>query len=255
MAQIATPPTDGPAKNTPPPHPQQYHIKGKALPTSTPRASPPETASAEQALQLRNARLRHISSDYANYHARTLRLTMGLCPYISANAPAMVKFSMLMAEKAGLLMLCPGMNYSIEPWPGEGINPRALKLFERNVREIVALCQSMNIVPVLVPEVAPRDALPAMDISGWFPYMDGPAVAKTVGLFNLRLKTICHELDVPFAHEVMDENWTSDDFSDGWHLNPEANRRLAEMVGEVIVGERAKSGFHSLERTNGSGRN
>jgi len=207
----------------------------------------------------RNARLRHISPDYANYHARTLRLSMGLCPYLSANAPAAIKFSMLMAEKAGLLMLCPGMNYSIERWKGEGINPKSLKLFERNVREIVVLCRSMGIIPVLVPEIVPGDALPATDVSGWFPFMDGPTVAVTVQLFNARLKATSQELNVPFVQKVMETSWSASDFRDGWHLNPAANRKLAGLVAEVIerVKGEGEAGLHTTYGTQekGTGRN
>ncbi len=183
----------------------------------------------------RNARLKVIEPDYSNYHARTLRLTMGLCPYLSSDHPALVKVSLLLAEKLDVLMLCPGMNYHIERWSGNELNPAAFELFERNILQIIALCRVNDITPLFVPEVIPGDVYPAIGVSGWFPFMDGRAVASTVNRYNEELKRVCRENDCAFAESVSSEPWTSADFVDGWHPKPMANERIAEIIAAEIM--------------------
>ena len=188
---------------------------------------------------LRNINIKDLASDYSDYHAPALYSALGLCNNENIPSLASLKMFLAMCEQAGILDVCPNLKIKVSNEMNQGPDNRALDLFERNLRHIIALCNEQNIKPIFVPQILLEDVLKTGSLSWWVPYVKRTDLDDQMLFFNERLKSVALEDSVTYVSDVAEHNWTKEDFVDLTHFNPEANRKLAELIGKAVLLEEA----------------
>lgn len=186
---------------------------------------------------LRNINIKDLASDYSDFHAPALYSALGLCNNENVPALASVKIFLAMCEQAGILDVCPNLRIKVKNEFNQGPDNRALDLFERNLRHIIALCKEQGIRPIFVPQILLEDVLKTGNLSWWVPYVKRTDLDDQMLIFNDRLRSVASGDSLTFVSGVADHPWVKEDFVDLTHFTPDANRQLAELIGQAILGE------------------
>jgi lysophospholipase L1-like esterase len=111
------------------------------------------------------------------------------------------------------------------------VNQRALDLYARNLRLIVALCRAQGITPMMVPQKM-NLALLDQDRKGtlWVEGLSGRTIATRIRAYNRKMVEICATLKVDCVSELLGANFADADFLDEGHLSAQGNARLAEII-------------------------
>jgi len=116
------------------------------------------------------------------------------------------------------------------------IDERALSLYERNLREIAALCKAQGVRAVFVPQVMNYDALTSDKPYGWLPFVRDRDLKKVISAYNRSLAKIAREQNVAFAGTVLEQPWQNTDFIDCGHFSPAGNQRFARTMADYLKG-------------------
>ena len=111
---------------------------------------------------------------------------------------------------------------------------RALGHYERNLRNIVAVCRKQNIVPVFVPQILNYHVLTSDKPYGWLPFVRDRDLKAIMAAYNERLERVAKEEEVLFAKEVLQQNYPPTDFVDNGHFSEAGNKRFAGALSVAL---------------------
>jgi lysophospholipase L1-like esterase len=184
---------------------------------------------------VRNMHIAALEPDYSNYHPRQLYQTLRLSPDPPRGASALLYYLRLALVRTG--QQDPMGQYSISSTPDgltDKIDQRALALYGRNLRSIVALDRSMGIVPVFIPQLLNFAVLTADTPYGWNPYIRDKDLGVAMTAYNERMKEVAAEQRVDFIEDVIRGGFTASDFLDQGHFNTTGSTKFAGIVAAYI---------------------
>lgn len=110
------------------------------------------------------------------------------------------------------------------------VDRRALSLYARNLRSIIALCKHFGITPIFIPQVMNRLALASDKYNIWIPFLKDEDIPAVLKLYNEQLREVASQEKAGFIGEVSLEKFHGADFIDQGHFSPAGNKKFAEMV-------------------------
>ncbi len=114
------------------------------------------------------------------------------------------------------------------------LDERALSLYERNLRNITALCAEQKVTPVFIPQVMNYRVLTNDTPYGFLPFVRDKDLKEVIPAYNERLQKVSKEQRVGFIGDVLDQNYTSDDFLDQGHFTPDGNKKFANVLSTYL---------------------
>jgi hypothetical protein len=161
---------------------------------------------------LRNAHVPDLDPYYADFHGRFQPTNVGLSgPY--GRYSALWFYGSLMWRRAFDRVADESANTAID-W-------RALDLFTRNLRAIVAVDRARGIEPVLVQQIVNCGVIPNVSSSTpWIPFVPQRELCADIREYNEQLAAIGRDLAAPVVSTpVASVAFTSADFADFVHFN------------------------------------
>jgi lysophospholipase L1-like esterase len=184
---------------------------------------------------LRSAHIKDLKPDYSNYHPRALFFSLYLNPVPPRDKSAVMFF--LRNRVFSSSWQDPVSHFSYEPGPGaltDEVDPRALSLYERNLRSIAALDRSMGVAPVFVPQVLNYAKFTSNQPYGWMPLIKDKDVRKLLAAYNATMQRVAAELNVAFVGEVLSEDFPPSAFIDNGHFNQAGSARFAAILAKYF---------------------
>ena len=119
------------------------------------------------------------------------------------------------------------------------VDQRALNLYERNLRLIVAVDRRQGVEPVFIPQMMNYDILTSETPYGWLPFLRDKDLKKIIGAYNDTMARVAKEEHVRFVSEMLDVHFQQSDFLDQGHFSPAGNRLFAQTLARVVPGKPA----------------
>ncbi|HVO32619.1 MAG TPA: hypothetical protein VMU17_01810, partial [Elusimicrobiota bacterium] len=118
----------------------------------------------------------------------------------------------------------------IKPEP----DPRALAIYEHNIRALIALNRGLGVQPVFISQVLNNAAFTSNSTSAWLPYIRDRDVPRFMAAYNNRLALVCREQHVPLIDQVLWTPWTPGDFVDNGHFSDGGNQKFAILLADIL---------------------
>lgn len=179
---------------------------------------------------LRNMNVKNLRSDYSDFHAPTLYGALGLCAIDNIPPLAILKMALILAQRSGMIEGCPNQGIKTTGSKHNGIDKRALSLYERNLKNIASLCRTQDISVLFVPHILLEEVLQTGNFDWWIPYIPTSEIDDMMSAYNSKLSNVAVESEIAFADNVLSNNWTKDDFVDMSHFGNSGNRKLARIL-------------------------
>lgn len=183
---------------------------------------------------LRNINVKNLEADYSDYHAPALYGALGLCNNENVPSLASIKMALILCQRIGLIEGCPNQEIKSGPKTHQGIDERALSLYQRNLMNIKALCDEQGIKVLFVPQILLEEVLKTGNYSWWIPFVPTSEMDDMMGAYNSTLKTVADSTGAGFADEVLNHKWKKNDFVDVAHFKGPANQVLAEILATEV---------------------
>jgi lysophospholipase L1-like esterase len=183
---------------------------------------------------LRNMHVRGLASDYSDYHAPSLRGGMGFCSEGGAQNFASVRAAIWALKKADLYPRCDFDNLAPKEDDSPAGEEYAKYLYRRNLTTLVAVVKRQGLKPVLVPQVLIREAQGGDKLRWWIPFVTDERVAAYMSEYNEIMREVAEAEGLYYAHEVLEQPWTKDDFVDPSHLNAGGNQKFAAVLQKAV---------------------
>ncbi|MBL4587003.1 MAG: SGNH/GDSL hydrolase family protein [Flavobacteriales bacterium] len=183
---------------------------------------------------LRNVNVKDLKADYSDFHAPSLYGALGLCPNENIPSLAMLKIALIMAQRIGILEGCPNQEIHTTGNEHNGIDQRALSLYERNLKNIASLCRTQGIKVIFVPHVLLEEVLQTGNYNWWIPYIPNSEMDDMMRAYNSKLGEVSAASEIIFADKVLQQEWMKDDFVDMSHFNDSSNQKLAEILSVYV---------------------
>jgi lysophospholipase L1-like esterase len=110
------------------------------------------------------------------------------------------------------------------------IDQRALQLYERNLRNIVALCQKQGVKVVFIPQILNYKVLTSDKPYGFLPFVRDRDLRHYMDAYNETLAKTATDERVGFAEQVIKVDFQQSDFIDNGHFSPKGNRKFAAAL-------------------------
>ena len=183
---------------------------------------------------LRNINIEGLKPDYSDFHRPSLYGAFGLCENENLPSLASLKLLVLLGQKLGLVETCPNQAIDIKTRKHQGVDEHAFSIYVYNLNRIAEACKTQGIEILFVPQILLEEVLIAGDYSWWIPYVPTEEMDNMMDAYNLGLKVVAKSNGVPFASEVLNQNWKKEDFVDLSHFTNDANKKLAEILAHEI---------------------
>ncbi len=184
---------------------------------------------------LRSVHVKNLKSDYSNYHPRALISSLNLSPPTPHDRSAVMYF--LRSRYFSSSWQDPLSFIELEPGPlalTDQVDARALSLYERNLRSIVALNRSLGIKPVLIPQVLNYAKLTGDSRYGWLPYVKDKDIRSVLSEYNKTMQAVASDLGVLYIGDVLRDDFPDEAFIDNGHFNEIGAKRFADIVTERL---------------------
>lgn len=191
----------------------------------------------------RNTHLSNVKPDYSEFHGRSQYLNLQVAQtgllYSCENKSVIVRALLLVVRP----WLTPfkksvprGTVHQLTPHP----DPRALELYERNLRLICATCAELNIAPVFVPQIMNPRALTADTPYGWLPMVRDRDMPAVMAQYQAVMQRVAHEKKARCLDGILSTEFAEQDFipGDQGHFSADGCRKFAEALAACI-----KAGF------------
>jgi len=183
---------------------------------------------------LRNMHVRGLAPDYSNYHAPTLYASFNLCADSPVQKFASGRVAIYFLQRAGVYPECA---FSRPP-PQADASPEAeayaLHLYRRNLETLVSIAAGQGLKPVFVPQLLDRENVRGDRLRWWIPHVEDDALPDYLARYNAVTEEVAARHGLYYAREVLQHNWTKQDFADATHLNAEASLKFADIMRAVI---------------------
>jgi len=182
---------------------------------------------------VQNVHIRNLAADYSDYHGHVPADTLDVIPINRIKTPF------------ALARVAHGVYYRISrrkpfaPVPDDKAftaapDPRALSLYERNLRSLAAVCRSQNIKLIFVPQLVNHSFLTNETSYGWVPFVRDKDLPGTIATFNEAMRGVARDTGVPFAGSVRPAAFESADFLDEGHFSRPGSEKFAGLVSEEL---------------------
>lgn len=119
------------------------------------------------------------------------------------------------------------------------IDPRAIDLYERNMRNIVAVCRAQKVKPVFIPQVLNWDQLTSDKPYGWLPFVRDKDLRHYLEAYNQRMETVAREEGAGFVAQALQINYVPSDWIDNGHFSIAGHKKFANVIANYVRNERA----------------
>jgi len=184
---------------------------------------------------LRSAHIKNLKPDYSNYHPRALIQSLNLTPRAPHDRSATMHF--LRDSLFSSAWQDPVAQINVEAGPfalTDQIDARALSLYERDLRSIVALNRSMGIKPVFIPQVLNYAQLTSDDRYGWIPFLKDKDIRRVLAEYNKTMKGVATDLNIAYVGGVLAKDFPPEAFIDNGHFNAVGGELFADIVSKYI---------------------
>ena len=148
--------------------------------------------------------------------------------------PASVRLLLKAVEQAGFVEACPDYTV-VEHTYHKGIDKRAIEIYKRNLKSIVALCESQGLKVIFVPQILLEDVLNEWGYAWWIPFIPTNQIDDVMMSYNQILKEVADSSNAIFTPQILEHPWAKQDFVDASHLNGAANKQLAELLTPTVL--------------------
>jgi lysophospholipase L1-like esterase len=129
------------------------------------------------------------------------------------------------------------------------IDQRALGLYERNLRNIVALCRRQGVQPVFVPQILNYQLLTSDKPYGWLPFVRDCDLKKVMAAYNEAMARVVTEEGAGFVGRVLGETYGAGDFIDNGHFSFAGNQHFARVLASYLQQSPSRQQPAVTERT------
>ncbi|MEW6303744.1 MAG: SGNH/GDSL hydrolase family protein [Verrucomicrobiota bacterium] len=187
-----------------------------------------------------DARVQHIKDlapDWSDYHGKWV-VSLGLGGRDLAQPTA----TGYLLKRAVFHHFFPQMDTDRIPVEGtadkltDRIDARALGHYERNLRNIVALCEKQGVKVVFIPQIMNYRVLTSNQPYGFLPFVRDKDLPKVIGVYNETLARVAKEEKVRFAAEVLEPSYGEADFIDNGHFSASGNQQFAKALAKHLAG-------------------
>ncbi len=182
---------------------------------------------------VQNMHIRNLAADYSDYHGHVPADTLDVIALDRIKTPF------------ALARLMHGVYFRVsrrKPFAAvpddkaftAATDPRALSLYERNLRSIAALCHSQNIKLLFVPQLVNPSVLTNETAYGWVPFVRDKDLPGAIAMFNEAMRGVARDTGVAFARSVTPAAFQAADFLDEGHFSRPGSEKFAELVSEEL---------------------
>jgi lysophospholipase L1-like esterase len=183
----------------------------------------------------RNAHVQLHKPDYADFHGRSEYFNHGLYEFSFGHRSVL-----MLAAKKGMRAVKNPYNYTspegtpqqLTPTP----DPRALSIYQRNLRLLGAACRELKVRPIFVPQIMNYEILDNTTPYSWLPFVRDKDLESIISFYNNTMESTAQAEGIDFVRSAFQLNLTKEDFipKDPGHFNPEGNRKFAECLAKYI---------------------
>jgi len=184
---------------------------------------------------LRNMHVRPLAPDYSNFHGKQQLTDLDIVS-VDTNSRLATAFYMrswILGSMLSRLDAVPSFEGSPDKLT-DRTDARAVGLYSRNLRSIVALCRSQGVRPIMVPHLLNYEILTSDQPYFWIPYVKTKDLRKAMNGYNEVMKGATHELAVDFVESVLETAFGSADFVDEGHFNGPGSRKFAGLLSDYL---------------------
>jgi lysophospholipase L1-like esterase len=185
---------------------------------------------------VRNMHIEGLKADYSDFHGRHQLRNLALTP-VSGREDLLATTNLLRETLVEKYLPDIGDRYVLSGTANrltDRIDSRAISIYERNLRSIVALARSQGIRPVFLPQVLNYAKLTEDRPYGWIPWVKDKDLRKAIAAYNQVMAKVALELDVEFVAQVERIKFDPEDFVDQGHFSGSGNRKFAEVVAQHL---------------------
>jgi len=184
---------------------------------------------------IRNVGIRDLAPDYADFHGPSQYGNLAL-PRVWTGPPfALARTAVTGLYQAGWLLETPDQSLTPVEATGPERLERPLRLYERNLRHLVALCRSQGWETVFVPQILDFRRLTGREKYGWLPFVEDREIEAVMSEYNRSLARVASETGVRCVGEVVAETWEPRDFLLGnSHFSEAGCAHFARVLAPVI---------------------
>jgi lysophospholipase L1-like esterase len=179
---------------------------------------------------LRNGHAPQLTLDYSNFHAPSLKSSLGLCPEEQLPRIAILR---LVVRLMQTLHWYPDCNVAAEVMAGTVVSTpdeRILNYYSHNLNTLVDLLHARQTKVVLVPQVLAKDAFQEGNYRWWAPFVADEAIFPFQRALNSVMKSVADKRCCGYP-EVLDTIvWETTVFADPSHLNAQGNLEFAQHL-------------------------
>ena len=185
---------------------------------------------------VRNQHVADLRSDYSNFHGKSQYNHLMLDALKIGNHSVIVRTVSNIIKK--IFVRDPEGTYTVIGTPDKfttKVDKRALDLFKRNAKLLIALCRAQGIRPVMVPQILRYDMLTGDKEYEWIPYVKDKDIKSMIDVYNDALKDVCAKEKADFVGEVLTVNYDKSHFVDNYgHFTPLGNKVFADVIMQYI---------------------
>jgi lysophospholipase L1-like esterase len=184
---------------------------------------------------LRNMHVRPLAADYSDFHGKEQLTNLDIVPGDSNSrlATAFYVRNWISGSILSRLDAIPSFEGSPDKLT-DRMDARAVSLYSRNLRSIVAVCRSQGVRPIMVPHLLNYAILTSDQPYFWIPYVKTKDLQKAMGGYNDAMKGVTHELAVDFVESVLETAFGAADFVDQGHFNEPGSRKFAGLLSDYL---------------------
>jgi hypothetical protein len=180
-----------------------------------------------------DAQSMHVDSleqDYSDFHGRLQLADMQFDGSMAATKSALMLLIFQMVER----LVVPYPPYNMRGQVQDGVDPRALAIYEYNLRSLVAICRAHKIRVLLVPQVMNDRALTSDRPYGWLPYVPDKDLPAAMKAYAQAMRKVATEQGALFVDPARSVSWTPEDFIDQGHFTRQGATKFATVVSQAI---------------------
>lgn len=182
---------------------------------------------------VRNVHIENLKSDYSDFHGKTQYSNLKLDSLRFGNRSAFLYFIKNMLEQIFTykepINIKPGKSaYSDIP------DQRALEIYARNIKSMVALCKTWNIIPVFIPQILNKEKLSNDRQNDWAPFLKNYQLKNMIEYYNQKMIEIVNQEEGIVIQRILEVKFLNDDFLDEGHFNEQGNLKFAQTVAQFL---------------------
>jgi lysophospholipase L1-like esterase len=184
---------------------------------------------------MRNTHIKGLKSDYSDFHAFYQFDNLGLStPRRAAGSLALYYFVKGVNKVFSKITIQYRVAGAIDQYTAR-VDGRALDLYKRNVRLIIALCRAQGIRPIMVPQVLNYDLFVPDKPDDWMPFVRGQDVKPILDAYNKELAQVCAEEKADFVAGALDGEFDSSCFIDNGHFSARGSMIMARIIRQYLL--------------------